>query len=159
VNDLVQNLIKNEKLELSDKARIDLLTGKVDARLVYVLWILLQKHRISVSMIKTGHPLGPTTPGGYPNSHYYYRAIDITAVDDVPILHHGASLFIVDIGRMLRKLLCQQRPDCIFGPAEWQDALGYPATTGFKNDDFHNRIHTDHLHLSFELEVGNENQE
>ena len=33
------------------------------------------------------------------------------------------------------------------------------STAGFRNDPFHNQIHVDHLHLSFEMETGTENQE
>lgn len=143
----------------SADARLDLESGNVDARLVEVLFVLAQEHNLDVSIIKTGHPLGPTTPGGFTNSHYYYRAVDITAVDGKSLLEYPTDQDVLAIGRILRSLPPQARPDHIFGPEAWQTSLGYTVSAGFRSDAFHNQIHADHLHLSFELETGTENQE
>ena len=152
-------LLANSTFKPSPEARADLESGQTDPRLIFVLLFLTRQHGLEVSTIKTGHPLGARTPGGFVNSHYYYRAVDISAVDGKPVAGHGADPELVSVGRMLRELAPQWRPDCIFGPAEWHAALGYPATAGFRSDPFHNQIHADHLHLSFEAETGTENQE
>ncbi|MDQ2714072.1 MAG: hypothetical protein M3Z08_04120 [Chloroflexota bacterium] len=159
LNRQVEQLLAIPAFKPSSQARADLESGNTDARLVSVLLTLAQKHALEVSTIKTGHPLGPKTPGGFVNSHYYYRAADITAIDGKSIAGHETDSDIVDVGRMLRNLLPQDRPDHIFGPEAWQAALGYASTAGFRSDPFHNQIHADHLHLSFELETGTDNQE
>ncbi len=159
MNDTVEQLIHNPNFKPSANAQTDIESGQVDARIVRTLLTLTEKHTINVSLIKTGHPLGPRTPGGYPNSHFYYRAVDITAVDGISIQEHGGDPAILDVGRILRGIPPQERPDHIFGPQEWHTALRYPASTGFRSDPFHNSIHVDHIHLSFETENGTENQE
>jgi hypothetical protein len=146
---VVQNLLTNPRLKLSQAARADLEGGKVDARLIHVLWVLAGKHSLEVGIIKTGHPLGPRSRAGKENSHYYYRALDILAVDDKPVSSNPADPDIVDVGRILRELAPGERPDRIYGPAEWYAALNYPAAEGFISDAFHNRIHADHLHIGF----------
>ncbi len=103
--------------------------------------------------------MGPVTPGGLVNSHYYYRAVDIVAVDGNPIAGHATDSAIVDVGRIVRHLPPQERPDHIYGPVEWHAALGYSSREGFRCDPFHNKIHADHLHLSFESETGTSNEE
>jgi hypothetical protein len=159
MDQLVQELLAAATFKPSTNARRDLESGQVDTRLVYVLWILAQKHIIEVSMIKTGHPLGPVSRAGIVNSHYYYRAADIVAIDNKPIVSHAADPEVVDVGRMLRHLSPQERPDTIFGPEAWHTTLNYPASAGFISDSFHNQIHADHIHVSFELETGTGNEE
>ncbi|GER89808.1 hypothetical protein KDW_39700 [Dictyobacter vulcani] len=143
----------------SAPALADLKSGNVDTRLVFVLLTLAQQHALDISTIKTGHPMEPKTRGGFVNSHYYYRAVDIIAIDGKSIAGHETDPDIVDVGRILRSLSPQDRPDHIFGPAAWHATLRYTSTAGFKNDPFHNQIYADHLHLSFELETGTDNQE
>lgn len=158
-NRQIQRLLVIPTFKPSLQAHADLASGNTDPRLVSVLLTLASAHEIAVSTIKTGHPLGPKTPGGLVNSHYYYRAVDIVAIDEKTIVGHETDPSVVDIGRILRRLSPQARPDHIFGPGAWHAVLGYPSTAGFRNDPFHNLTHTDHLHLSFELETGTENQE
>lgn len=124
----------------SADARLDLASGNVDPRLVEVLLVLAQEHSLDISIIKTGHPLGPTTPGGFTNSHYYYRAVDITAVDGKSLLEYPTNPDVLAIRRILRSLSPQARPDHIFGPEAWQASLGYTASAGFRSDAFHNQI-------------------
>lgn len=131
----------------------------MDARLVRVLLALVHRRPIAVSLIKTGHPMGPTTPNGRPNAHYYGRAGDIVAVDGTPVAGNGAASGLVDLGRMLRAMPPEERPDSIMGPAEWHRALGDSASAGFVSDPFHDAIHADHLHLGFESESGTSNRE
>ena len=54
---VVQNLLTNPRLKLSQAARADLEGGKIDARLIHVLGVLAGKHSLEVGIIKTGHPL------------------------------------------------------------------------------------------------------
>ncbi|WP_201388541.1 hypothetical protein [Ktedonobacter sp. SOSP1-52] len=159
LNRHIEQLLAIPIFKPSHQARADLESGHTDTRLISVLLTLASAHGLEVSTIKTGHPLGPKTPGGFVNSHYYYRAVDIIAIDGKAIADHETDPSVVDIGHILRRLSPQDRPDHIFGPEAWHGALGYPPTAGFRSDPFHNQIHADHLHLSFELEAGTDNQE
>jgi hypothetical protein len=94
-----------------------------------------------------------------PNTHFFYRAADITAVDDKRIGDTPASPDVVDVGRILRELPRGHRPDRIMGPASWHHALGYPRSAGFLNTPFHNEIHADHLHIGFSQASGTTNTE
>jgi len=40
-----------------------------------------------------------------------------------------------------------QRAARVMGPAAWHRALGAGDRTGFRDDDFANQIHADHLHI------------
>lgn len=51
----VAQLVANPNLTLSDQARSDLENGLTDPRVVQLLNELVPNHRITVSMIKTGH--------------------------------------------------------------------------------------------------------
>jgi hypothetical protein len=155
----VADLLAHANFKPSQHARADLERGKVNVRLVRVLGILVQKHMIKVSVIKTDHRMEPTTPRGGVNDHYHGRAADIVAVDGTPIMGHTVDPDVIDVGKMLRDMPPQQRPDTIMGPGAWQDALNVPRNTGFINDTFHNSIHADQLHIGFKLEHTTSNQE
>lgn len=155
----VAHLLVHPNLVLSADARADLEAGVVDPRLVAVLLALARKHRIEVSLIKAGHPFGPVTPGGKTNAHYYGRVADIVAVDRKPIAGNGADPGIVDVGRILRGMRPEDRPDQIMGPQAWHEALGYPRSAGFLSGPFHDAIHRDHLHVGFASESGTGNEE
>jgi len=155
----VQQLLLLPTFIPSLDARADLESGRVDARLVAALTALARGHTIEVSKIKTGHPMGPTSPNGVVNSHYDYRAADIVAVAGHPIAGHATNPAVLGVGRVLRGLSPQERPDRIYGPATWHTTLRYPADTGFVSDAFHDHIHADHLHLGFATATGTANRE
>ena len=142
-------LLGSPNLAISDAARADLASGRVDQRLVSLLSRLTQHHEIRVTTIKTGHPMGYRSPGGRENDHYFYRAADITDVDGSPLESEPASDGAVAVGRLLMELTGDARPARVMGPVEWHDALGSGDRTGFRDDDFANEIHRDHLHIGF----------
>lgn len=155
----VARLLAHPNLALSADARADCEAGVVDPRLVAVLLALAREHRIAVSLIRTGHPMGPITPGGKVNAHYYGRVADTTAVDGTPVAGNGAASGIVGAGRILRGMRPEDWPDEIMGPRAWHEALGYPRSAGFLSDPFHDAIHHDHLHVGFGSESGIGNEE
>lgn len=142
-------LLESSRLEASDVARADLESGQVDSRLVSLLARLTERHRIRVTTIKTGHPMGPRSPGGRENDHYFYRAADITAIDGCPVESDPISASLLQVGRTLMELRGAARPERVMGPAEWQRALGSGDRTGFREDEFAAAIHRDHLHVGF----------
>lgn len=142
-------LLNSANLDASEAARADLESGRVHAPLVALLARLIERHQIRVSTIKTGHPMGPLSPGGRENDHYFYRAVDITAVDGVSVADDSTSAGVLTVGQILTELRGADRPARVMGPTEWQRALGSGDRTGFRSDDFANAIHRDHLHIGF----------
>jgi hypothetical protein len=76
----VSPLLANPRLTLSPNARGDLSAGIVDARIVAILTLLLDKHTLAVSVFKTGHSEYVAGTNRVSN-HYYGRAVDIYEVD------------------------------------------------------------------------------
>src|SRR5438045_8388834 len=111
VHQQVEHLLAMDTFKPSPGVRADLESGHVDDRIINVLLVLAKKHTLEVSVIKTGHPLGPTTPGGKNNSHYFYRAVDITAIDGKSLVGYATDPDILDVGRLLHDLPPQTRPD------------------------------------------------
>jgi hypothetical protein len=140
-------LLGSPNLDASEAAYADLASGLVDPRLVEVLAGLLARHRLRIEMIKTGHPLGPRSRAGVENTHYFYRAADIYAVDGQRVSHRPVPDAVIEAGHWLMALPARTRVDTVMGPAPWHAALGPGDRAGFRNDDFANRIHNDHLHL------------
>lgn len=143
------DLLATPNLELSAGARTDLASGLVHPPLVSLLAHLAEGRRIRISMIKTGHPLGARTPGGKENDHFFYRAADLTHVGGIAVLAEPTAAGLVAIGRLLMSTEAPLRPARVMGPEAWQRALGPGDRTGFRSDEFANRVHADHLHLGF----------
>lgn len=143
-------LLANPNFLPSENAAADLRGGLVDPRLVAALSDLAREHEIQVPTIKTGHPMGPLTPGGKPSDHHHYRAADVYAVDGKPVRGNAIHPDVLDVGKMLANMPVSERPDVIFGPAGWHAALGSAGIAGFVSDGFHDEIHHDHLHLGFD---------
>lgn len=140
-------LLRSPNLDASEAAYADLASGLVDPRLVEVLAGMLARHRLRIEMIKTGHPLGPHSRAGVENSHYFYRAADIYAVDGQRVSQRPVPAAVIDAGHWLMALPPRKRLSTVMGPASWHAALGPGDRTGFRDDDFANRVHHDHLHL------------
>ena len=145
----IHELLQRDALDASDTARADLESGEVDGRLVSLLTALTQRFRICVSLIKTGHPMGPRSASGRENDHFFYRAFDVVAVDDVPLLEQPDSPSAVGVGNYLIDLVGDKRPARVMGPAAWLAALGPGDRTGFRDDEFATSVHSDHLHIGF----------
>jgi hypothetical protein len=150
----LEEILRSPNLEASEAALADLRSGSVDERLVALLRSLIESHGLRVPTIKTGHAMGPTSPGGRQNDHYFYLALDITAVDGVLVRDAPTAPATVALGRKLLGLRGEARPARVMGPAEWLAALGPGDHTGFRDDEFATKIHRDHLHIGFSSRRG-----
>lgn len=121
----------------------------IDPRIVRLLEFLLEHHDLNVRMVRTGHPLGATTPNGRENDHWYFRAIDIDAVDGCAVIDRPIGEAVVRLGRRLVDLPDDLRPASALGPDVWHAALGGGAVTGFRDEPTVNARHHDHLHLGY----------
>lgn len=136
-------------LDFSENAQSDMDSGSLDPRLAQLLALLGQRHHLHVTMIRTGHLMGPISPGGRENDHWYFRAADIDVVDGIAVVIDPAAIGTLKLGHLLMGLSGPVRPTRVMGPGQWHDALGAGDRTGFRDEPFANRIHHDHLHLGF----------
>ncbi|MGH9222293.1 MAG: lytic murein transglycosylase [Acidimicrobiales bacterium] len=133
----VAALVENPNLELTPWARADLLAGVVDQRLVQVLAAASARHRLTVSVIRTGHSVFVKGTDRVSN-HFYGRGIDISAVDGQPVSHTNNAALEVALAVLTTAL--DFRPDEFGSP--WPDLGAFPGT-------FADADHTDHLHLGW----------
>jgi hypothetical protein len=138
-----------EGLTFSELAMEDWQSGKVDDRLVEALEILGRRNDLFIKTIKSGHPLGEFSPSGVENTHFFHRAADIFRVGGLGIAGNETSAAMLALGLALRDLPPAVRPERIYGPAAWHGALGFGADQGFISDEFHDRIHVDHIHIGY----------
>lgn len=129
-------LLTDPRLDLSPQARADLRAGLVDPRLVATIKALLTRHRLSISVLRTGHSTYVAGTSRISN-HVYGRAADIAAVDGMPVT--ASNTAARDVVLILRSMSFPERRPEIGQP--WADLVGDGA---FTDGD-----HLDHVHLGF----------
>ena len=134
-------LVENPNITLTAQARSDILSGLADDRVVAFLAATAVNHRITVSVIKSGHDKyvrGTDRVSKHYGCHRAGRAVDITAVDGVAV---GASNVAA-----LEFALLVLTSDSSLGPDEfgspWPELVRWPG--GFSDDG-----HQNHLHLGW----------
>lgn len=135
-------LVDDPNLTLSPAARSDILGGLADRRVVDLLAAVVAHHRISVSVVKTGHDMHVHNTDRISN-HYACegcpgRALDITAVDGVEVTSSNAAALSLALSILTTNP--PLRPDEFGSP--WPDLARLPG--GFSDDD-----HRDHLHIGW----------
>jgi hypothetical protein len=85
-----QSLLANDAIAFAPAAADDIAHGIADRRLVSLLAWIAQRHRIVVSVIKTGHPRFVTGTHKVSN-HWYGRAATISDVDGRAVAHGSAA--------------------------------------------------------------------
>ncbi|WP_157552571.1 twin-arginine translocation signal domain-containing protein [Jiangella gansuensis] len=130
-------LAASPRVHLPDAAVADLAAGIVDARVVASLLELAATYELSVSVFRAGHPENVFGTDRTSN-HTRGRAVDIWAVDGVPVVTMGLDdpllLGFLDAVRSTGS-------DEIGGPVD-------PDGPGGKH--FADDLHRDHVHLGFE---------
>ncbi len=130
-------LLQNKNLVLDADAQKDIRDGAVDPRMIGLLGKLAEKHKIELSVIKTGH--AQFTTGGSVSNHFEGRGIDIARVDG-EIVNSGSPA-----ARELASEIAEMTGD--LRPTE----VGTPfpiAASGFFTDG----AHQDHLHVAYDGE-------
>jgi hypothetical protein len=130
-------LLSNPNLVLTPRARGDLEAGIIDQDLVDFLAWSVQRHKISVSVLKTGHSEFVAGTDRRSN-HFFGRAVDIYSVDNqtvrdtcVPCRTYAEEIAALGAGR----------PDETGTP--WRDMVGSP---GFFSD----LAHRGHIHAGWD---------
>ena len=122
---------------LDADAQKDVGGGDVDPRMIALLDKLTKKHKIELSVIKTGHP--QFTTGGSVSNHFEGRGIDIARVDG-EIVNAGSPA-----ARELASEIANMTGD--LRPTE----VGTPFQIGAEGF-FTDGDHQDHLHVAFDGE-------
>jgi len=129
----VEALLGDGRVELTGAAAADLRAGVVQEPVAAGLLQLAEGWRIRVHVFRTGHPAnvwGTTRP----SSHGAGRAVDVTALDGVPVIEQERAPW-----RAFMEAAAGAGAANIGGPAE-------PSPTG---PYFTDRVHQDHVHLAF----------
>jgi hypothetical protein len=130
-------LVDHPHLSLTPPARQDLLDGVIDQRVVDFLTWAVQRHTISVSVLKTGHSQFVAGTRRVSN-HWYGRGVDVYAVDGEKV-SPGSSLakaFAIEATELDSAL----RPTEIGLP--WAELTGRPGV-------FSDASHQGHLHFAW----------
>ncbi|MEA2150296.1 MAG: hypothetical protein QOD69_2126 [Solirubrobacteraceae bacterium] len=132
-------VVADPRIALPDRARADLVAGRIDPRLEAVLLRAAAQAPIAVGVLQTGHAY--LTVNGSVSNHSFGRAVDIATVDGEPVGPGNAAAR--DLALALGALAPEIRPTEIGSP--W--AIDDPAY-------FTDADHQDHLHVGFDDPAG-----
>jgi hypothetical protein len=86
---LQQQVLHDPRVHIYPEGLGDVTSGKLDVRVLAIIEYLAQADgEVSVSCLITGHSLYVAGRPGVVSAHVYGRAVDISAVDNIPILGH-----------------------------------------------------------------------
>lgn len=135
-------LLANPRLTLTAYPRADLAAGTIDGRVIALLTLLLERHTLAVSSLRSGHSecVGggdrTTRPGCTISLHTYGRAVDIYSIDGQLVAPDSAT------ARTLVDELAALTPP--IAPAEVGSPFDLPQP-GFFTDG----AHRDHVHVGY----------
>jgi hypothetical protein len=139
-----RRVMGDPRIEVYDCGRRDVLTGQVDRRvLATLLYLTSSGLKPTVSSLKCGHSY--FTKGGGVSMHSSGNAVDIAAVNGIPIIGHQGKGSITDIA--IRRLLTLQgnlRPAQIISLMKFEGA----DNTLVLSD------HDDHIHVGWTPNYG-----
>lgn len=133
----VRRLLGSDRVDLPAAARADLLGGGTDPLVVATMLGLAARHRFSVSVLRSGHPVNVFGTDGLSN-HTRGRAVDVWAIDGDPV-----AAMAVDDRRLLSFLTTARE----LGSTE----VGGPVDLdGGGSTHFADLLHRDHVHVGFD---------
>jgi hypothetical protein len=142
--DLQRRVLRNSSIEIYECGRRDIEAGTVDRRVLATLEYLAGSgFRPTVSSLHCGHSY--LTKSGNVSHHSTGTAVDIAAINGVPIQGHQGAGSVTDL--TIRKLLSLQgamRPDQIISLMTFDGADNTLAMAD----------HADHIHVGFKPMFG-----
>ncbi len=131
---LMQRVLADPKLSIYSCGRNDVQTGQIDRRVLAVMEYLVAKgYRLTITSLKCGHSY--LTSSGNVSAHSYGSAVDIAAVNGIPITgHQGPGSITEAVIKDLLLLQGAMRPAQIISLMD----LGPPT---FILPDHYNHIH------------------
>jgi murein DD-endopeptidase MepM/ murein hydrolase activator NlpD len=135
---LQQRVLADKRLEIYECGRTDIATGQIDRRVLATLEYLAERgFDLTITSLKCGH--GFLTSSGNVSNHSSGNAVDIAAVNGIPILGHQGPGSITDtVLREVLRLQGTMAPEELISLEE----LGGPS---FALPD-----HADHIHIGWQ---------
>lgn len=133
----VRRVLANRRILLPAPAQADVRGGIIDERLLAVMEELAKRWELSVLDLKSGHPRNVFGTNRISN-HTRGRAVDIWAIDGIPVIDQKASQW-----RALMREAGRLGANEIGGPADLDKVAG-------RRPYFTNKLHQDHVHVGFD---------
>jgi murein DD-endopeptidase MepM/ murein hydrolase activator NlpD len=141
---LARQVLANRRIHVYACGRRDIETGQVDRRVLATLQFLAASGlEPTVSSLRCGH--GLLTSSGNVSEHSSGNAVDISAVNGIPILGHQGEGSITDV--TIRRLLTLQ------GAMQPHQIISL-MTFGGAGNTFAMADHSDHIHVGFRPRFG-----
>jgi len=135
---LEQRVLHDRSLSIYECGRGDVASGRIDRRVLAVLEYLVSKgFRLTVSSLECGH--GEMTSSGNVSEHSSGDAVDIAAIDGVPVRGHQGPGTLTDA--LLKTVL---RLQGTMHPHQVISLEDLPGDTSFSLPD-----HYDHVHIGY----------
>jgi hypothetical protein len=140
---LQARVLADPRLTIYDGGREDVRTGAIDRRVLAMLeYLTANGLHLTISCLKTGHSL--MTSSGNISAHSYGAAVDISAVNGIPILgHQGAGSITASTVRKLLQLQGTMKPNQIITLMTFPGADNTLAMAD----------HDDHIHVGYPREA------
>lgn len=133
---LPQQVLDSARLSMSDSARWDVASGRIDDRLLRLVLTLAETYTLDITVFATGHPANVFGEMSVSN-HTEGRGIDIWAVDGQPVIGAASD------GPATAAVVAALQLGATEVGSPWDvDGPGGPS--------FANALHADHLHLAFD---------
>jgi hypothetical protein len=136
---LIQRVLSDSRIQAYDCGRQDIRSGAIDRRVMAVLeYLAAQGLNPTVSALKCGHSF--YSSAGTISEHSYGTAVDIAAINGIPIIGHQGKGSITDITiqRLLRLQGTMKAHQII-------SLMTYPGT----DNTLSLPDHADHIHVGF----------
>ena len=130
-------VLRDERIELPDSARRDVVRGAIDPRILHVLLRISRDHELGVTVLATGHP-ARVFGTAYVSNHTAGRAVDVWSVDGKAVASEVGS------------------DGAAHALVEWLYAAGVPELgspwdlDGPGGRSFTDAVHLDHIHIGFD---------
>jgi hypothetical protein len=136
---LAQRVLNDPRVQIYDCGRSDVQTGQIDRRVLATIEFLAASgFKPTISALKCGHSL--MTVSGNVSEHSTGDAVDIAAVNGIPILGHQGPGSITDL--VIRRLLTLQGT---MKPHQIISLMTYPGT----DNTLSMPDHANHIHVGF----------
>jgi hypothetical protein len=137
-SDLERRVLNDPRISIYDAGRQDIRTGQVDRRVLATLEYLAESGlNPTVSCLKSGH--SEFTTSGNVSEHWTGNAVDISAINGIPILGHQDPGGVAD--QTVHRLMLLQGT---MQPHQIISLLDYGANTLAMAD------HANHVHVGFQ---------
>jgi hypothetical protein len=134
---LMQRTLADPKLSIYSCGRQDIQTGQIDRRILAVMeYLVARGYRLTITSLKCGHSY--LTASGNVSAHSYGSAVDIAAVNGIPITGHQGPGSITEA--VIKDLLLLQGA---MRPAQVISLMDLGPPTFILSD------HYDHIHVGY----------